>query len=49
MLLNLAADWWDWGAIGQIPLAVATFACAIITVTERQVRTDTHVTLNLRG
>ena len=47
MLLNVAADWWDWDAIWNIPLAVASFACAIIMVTERQVHTEGHVTLNL--
>ena len=47
MLLNLAADWWDWSALWQIPLAVASLVCAMIMVAEGQIRTDSHVTLNL--
>ena len=47
MLLNLAGEWWDWSAIWQIPITLASVACAMIMVAEGQVRTDSHVTLNL--
>ena len=47
MLLKLAADWWDWSALWQIPLAVASLGCAMIMVAEGQTRTHSHITLNL--
>jgi hypothetical protein len=47
MPLNLAADRWDWSALWQIPLTVASLVCAMIMVAEGQTRTHSHVTLNL--
>jgi hypothetical protein len=48
-LLHAIATWLGLGAAWRIPIAVAMFACAIIAVAEGQNRSDSHVTLNLRG
>jgi len=48
-LLYGIAEWLDLGAIWKIPIAVASFACAIMIVADSQKRSESHVTLNLRG
>jgi hypothetical protein len=48
-LLQGMAEWLDLGSIWKIPIGVATFACVILMVADGQKRSESHVTLNLRG
>ena len=49
LLVNAIADWQDLGAIWQIPIGIALFVSAVMLVAEDRTRSDSLVTLNLRG